>query len=772
MKFLGAVFIAPVLLALALIVSLATDLAWLVLGRRKPPRNTMPANVCASIVIPNWNGRDLLEKYLPAVMTAAQQNPGNEVIVVDNGSSDGSADFLRTHFPDIRVVALPENLGFGGGSNRGFEAAKNDIVVLLNSDMRVEPGFLGPLLAGFTDSDIFAVSCQIYLTDPAKRREETGLTEGCWEHGGLQVGHREDAKVLTTFPCFYAGGGSSAFDRRKFLELGGFDELFTPFYLEDTDLGYLAWKRGWKVLYQPASVVYHEHRGTIGREFNARDIDSVLKKNFLLFTWKNIHEWPRLISSLLAAWRGCVAAGIGGDRPGRANLAGIFRAAIQVFGAARSRWNARTLASVSDSEAFLRTRGSHYRDRFLPVVSGESELLRVLFVSPYPILPTSHGGAVFMRETLRELSKFCEVHALVLLDEASQVEANSKLDAYCASVEMMVRPKNQLPGSLLPHPVVEFQSRDVRWRIDRMIFQHRVDMVQVEYTPMGQYLETYNRIATALFEHDVYFQSVARNAVWMTGLARVKARIEYLRALPYELRMLKRCDQVQVCTRQNRDYLLEFEPGLASRVRAGLRACINTRHYAFPGGPRRANTLLFIGSSRHEPNRIAVEWFVEKAFPAIVSACPAVRLYLAGFTAETNLDMAASPHIEMLGTLEDVRPLLESCSVFICPVLSGSGVRVKLLEAFSAGIPVVSTRVGAEGLAEEDGGICALADRPEDFAARTIEMLRNPAAAEQTAVRARLEMEKNWDSAEVTARLYASYRELLARKAGPIPRSF
>ena len=187
-----------------------------------------------------------------------------------------------------------ENLGFGGGSNAGFRAAKNDVVVLLNSDMRVEPDFLAPLLAGFTDETVFAVSCQIFLGDPTKRREETGLTQGWWQDGGLRVGHREDPAVDCLFPCFYGGGGSCAFDRRKFLELGGFDELLAPFYLEDTDLGFLAWKRGWKVLYQPASVVHHEHRGTIGKRFSADYIESILQKNFLLFCWKNIHGWSRL----------------------------------------------------------------------------------------------------------------------------------------------------------------------------------------------------------------------------------------------------------------------------------------------------------------------------------------------------------------------------------------------------------------------------------------------------------------------------------------------
>ena len=120
-----------------------------------------------------------------------------------------------------------------------------------------------------------------------------------WERGSLRVRHRIEPDISELYPCAYGGGGSCAFDRRKFWELGGFDELLAPFYLEDTDLGYLAWKRGWKNLYQPASVVYHEHRGTIGRRFSEAHIQGVLKKNFLLFTWKNIHEWRRLFAAFL-----------------------------------------------------------------------------------------------------------------------------------------------------------------------------------------------------------------------------------------------------------------------------------------------------------------------------------------------------------------------------------------------------------------------------------------------------------------------------------------
>jgi GT2 family glycosyltransferase len=259
-KFLPLLLLSPFLMLVIIAAIAASDLLGSFRKRKPLLADQRCANRSASVVIPNWNGRDLLERYLPSILEALAGNPDHEIIVVDNGSTDGSGAMMQERFPSVRVLALDRNLGFGGGSNAGFRAAKNDVVVLLNSDMRVQPDFLAPLLAGFTDEKVFAVSCQIFFSDPEKVREETGLTQGWWENGGLRVRHRDDPAVQDFYPCFDGGGGSCAFDRRKFLELGGFHELLRPFYLEDTDLGYLAWKRGWKVLYQPRSVVYHEHR--------------------------------------------------------------------------------------------------------------------------------------------------------------------------------------------------------------------------------------------------------------------------------------------------------------------------------------------------------------------------------------------------------------------------------------------------------------------------------------------------------------------------------
>src|SRR6185436_8477952 len=169
-----------------------------------------------------------------------------------------------------------------------------------------------------------------------------------------------------------------------FLELGGFDSILEPFYLEDTDLGYMAWKRGWKVYYQPRSIVYHEHRGTIGKKFTYEFIQDVLKKNFILFCWKNVHEWPRLCSHFFFTWAGALLTVLFGEVVGRPNLGSIWRAFRQLPGALRSRWRARSLACISDTEVFRRPLGGYFRDRFA-VLESPADPLRVLFVSPYPI---------------------------------------------------------------------------------------------------------------------------------------------------------------------------------------------------------------------------------------------------------------------------------------------------------------------------------------------------------------------------------------------------
>ncbi len=757
---------SPFLVAAAGLAIALCDLVWLLLPRRSLRPGLIPSARSASVVIPTWNARDLLEKYLPSVVAATRGNPANEILLVDNASRDGTAAFVRERFPEVTVLEMPANLGFGGGSNAGFRAARNDIVVLLNNDMRVEPDFLQPLLDGFAGENVFSVSCQIFFSDPSRRREETGLSQGCWRDGMLRVGHRVDEGVRDLFPCFYGGGGSTAYDRRKFLELGGFDPLLAPFYLEDTDLGYLAWKRGWKVLYQPCSVVYHEHRGTIGRRFSEEQIRAVLGKNFILWAWKNIHEPRRLASHLFFMFAGALVSLAFGESPERSNLTGIWRAFGQLPRALHSRWRARTLAVISDSEAFRRPLGSYFRDRFARLET-KPERLRVLFVSPYPILPPVHGGGVFMYQTVAELARLCELHLVVLLHYPHEQAANEPLRELCASVEFLVK-NNGRPragASILPHAVREFASADLDWLIQRQMFVHEIDVLQLEYTPLAHYAGRYRRLVCALFEHDVYFQSVGRSRPHLLGLSeKLKAGVEYLRALHYETRELPRLDLVQACSRDNLEYLLSFIPALRGKTQAGLRAGVDTARYAYRSDGREPYTMLFVGSFRHLPNQAALAWFTNEVLPAVCARRPEARLVVVGSDPPPPHAFHSLDHVELRGAVEDIREPLSRYAVFVCPVLSGSGVRVKLLEAFAAGIPVVSTRLGAEGLTSTREEVCLLADEPLAFASKILSLFEDPEHARSMAARARAEVEATWDMAAATEKLVASYRKALERK--------
>jgi GT2 family glycosyltransferase len=231
-----------------------------------------------SLIIPTWNGRNLLEKNLPKVIAAIEVKK-TEIVVIDNGSTDGSAAYLKTLLSSRtmnRLIALKKNFGFSYAVNLGVKKAKGEIVVLLNNDVVPEKNFLSPLKKLFSDPQVFAVS----LHEP----------QFSWARGEFKDGflfHEPGPKTKKTHPSLWASGGSAAFRKSTWQELGGLDDLYRPFYWEDLDLGYRALKRGYQILWEPGSVVHHRHEATVSR-FPKKYVDLIKQRNELLFIWKNI----------------------------------------------------------------------------------------------------------------------------------------------------------------------------------------------------------------------------------------------------------------------------------------------------------------------------------------------------------------------------------------------------------------------------------------------------------------------------------------------------
>ncbi len=256
------------------------------------------AGIKISIVIPNWNGRKLLENNLPSVLAACQKwkKTGWEIMVVDDASTDESVAFLRQNYPQVKIVAHQKNKRFAAACNAGVKKAKGKVVILLNSDVSPEPNFLKPLVGHFKNPRVFAVGCR--ERDPREGRtiwSGRGLMR--FERGLMIHWRAKDQAKKTTG---WVAAGSGAFDREKWLSIGGMDTLFRPAYEEDRDISYRALKHGWKILFEPQSVVDHHHETTNIEAFGLRKIKIISFKNQFLFVWKNITDWQYLLSHL--AW--------------------------------------------------------------------------------------------------------------------------------------------------------------------------------------------------------------------------------------------------------------------------------------------------------------------------------------------------------------------------------------------------------------------------------------------------------------------------------------
>ena len=249
-----------------------------------------------SIIIPTWNGKQLLARCLPPLLSAMPSFQGPwEIIVVDDAGTDDTGLFLGAKYPEVRYQKLPTNVGNGQALNHGAALARYELLFFLDNDVEVTPSFLDSLLPHFEDKDVFAVGCHA-----VERGNETGsplfLPRVKMRYGIFWYYYETlPPDMQEPVPALFASAGHALFSRNKVDALGGFDELYGKYYLEDLDLCYRAWKKGWRSLVEARSKVYHEGAGTIGKVLTRRDIQRRQWRNRFLFTWKNIQD-PSLLS--------------------------------------------------------------------------------------------------------------------------------------------------------------------------------------------------------------------------------------------------------------------------------------------------------------------------------------------------------------------------------------------------------------------------------------------------------------------------------------------
>lgn len=289
-----------------------------------------------AVVVPNWNGRHLLDECLGSLL--AQTVPA-QVIVVDNGSVDGSASLVRSRYPSVGLVQLDRNHGFAGAVNRGVQLAMDngaELVALLNNDARADPAWLERLRSALREHPEVGIVTSKILQPDGRHLDSAGNLYSVWGHpfprgrDELDAGQYDDTALV-----FGASGGSSAYRVSMLAEVGLFDEDFFAYY-EDDDLCFRAQLAGWKVMYEPGSVAYHRIAATSSKHPTLRRYH-VTKNAFYLYH-KNM---PRRLQlrylPRFAVGFGSLLASVARRRDFRALFPALWRILVTVGPLARKR---------------------------------------------------------------------------------------------------------------------------------------------------------------------------------------------------------------------------------------------------------------------------------------------------------------------------------------------------------------------------------------------------------------------------------------------------
>lgn len=373
--------------------------------------------------------------------------------------------------------------------------------------------------------------------------------------------------------------------------------------------------------------------------------------------------------------------------------------------------------------------------------------MRILFiVKEFPHSKVI-GGPIIIYNRVKYLSRNHEVSLIAFADNPTPGQEES-LAHFCKEMVLVPPPPSRSPArrarDYLFGPVPPYfmfcHSPEMYERLREMVARSRYDVIVSEYSMVAQFLyrnPDLDGIKRVMSVHECYYLA-RRKVLEVQGLSREGfVALLHLKGLKgYEFDMYADADRLLTLTPEGRDELLEVRSGLnisvvphgvdVTRFRPGERG----------DGPP---TAMFLGNYPHDPNRDAVIYFGTKVWPEVKKRVPGARFLVVGRGPTDDMLTLASadPSIVITGQVDDVYPFLRESDAFVCPVRLGGGFRGKVLEAMASGVPVVSTRLGAEGLPARDRENILLADSPAELADRTVLLLEDRALAGRIATSAR-----------------------------------
>jgi glycosyltransferase involved in cell wall biosynthesis len=379
---------------------------------------------------------------------------------------------------------------------------------------------------------------------------------------------------------------------------------------------------------------------------------------------------------------------------------------------------------------------------------------RVVILSPFLPFPLSHGGAVRIYNLCRALRDRADF-TLIAIREFNEHIAYPELYEVFARLHIIDLEERPYPNRQLPQQVRQHRSSAIEALLAKIDREWEPDLLQIEYTHMAHFREAVPQLPTILVEHDVTYTLYRQLAEAKPSAA---ARAEYRRWLLYETEALRGCDAVWTVSGDDRQRVMGF-----NRNSESIPNGVDIDWYRPEAPPPEPNEILYVGSLRHHPNVLGLEWLLDEIMPRLWEAHPRLRLNVAaGPSFEAHLPRRGfDARVQFHGFTPDLRPLYQRASAAVVPLPLSAGTNIKLLEAMACGRPVVSTSPGCQGLKLESGRELLIRDEAGGFAKAVSEILASPQLASGLARRARICVERHWSWPAQADLAFASYRSLI-----------
>jgi GT2 family glycosyltransferase len=588
-----------------------------------------PTGALISVVTVLYGGGKMARRALQAL--AQNTEAPYELMLVDNASPDDALGEIGDLAEGATIIRNESNVGFGGASNQGAEQARADMLCFLNSDALVEPGWLEPLLETLAEPGVGAAVPM--LLNPDGSLQEAGSVVDSIGHAHA-VGGRGDARSFEYRFRREVDFGSAAclvMPRRLFLELGGFDDAFSPAYFEDTDLAFRLHERGLKTMYEPRSRVVHLRHGS-GTSESAREL---MERNRDLF----VQRWaPRLT-----------------QRP-------------------------RLVEVAQKPHQMLAARDADALDRFLVIDDR--------------VPHTDRGsGDPRMARLLAELAALWP-SARITFAAAGGRNAESY-------AEPLLR-----QGIEVVCPPVDW----LRWFQERR-FHYGVVIVsrQQNAQRFDGYLSHTQPQALRIFDTEALtFRRLERLAQLLPpGKQRKEVRAEMVKAREAEIRAIQEANVVFCVSDDEARFVAEVSPGSHAYVLPGTADPLDD-----PSRFEDRSELIFFGgflAGSASPNEDSFRYLVNEVLPLVWDRNPDLVLNVVGADMGESVRALEGPRVRIVGYVDDPTPWLSRARLHVNPMRFGAGLKQKFLDSLAAGLPFVTTSVGAEGfpLGEVRGSLVA-----------------------------------------------------------------